>query len=138
MHPSELLDSVVELHSQLEVTPDVDPELLEQARNLDAQMHQMIKSNELKAEESLTQQLIDMEAQFSSDHPVLERLTREVIDRLAQMGIQLDPFRIKLLFNSTKNHEKLSFRCTHLYFYLNVPIYLLNPELIASVWTSAS
>jgi len=87
MHPSELLDSVVELHSQLEVTPDVDPELLEQARNLDAQMHQMIKSNELKAEESLTQQLIDMEAQFSSDHPVLERLTREVIDRLAQMGI---------------------------------------------------
>ncbi len=87
MHPSELLDSVVQLHSQLEVTPDVDPELLEQARNLDAQMHQMIKSNELKAEESLTQQLIDMEAQFSSDHPVLERLTREVIDRLAQMGI---------------------------------------------------
>ena len=87
MHPSELLDSVVELHSQLEVTPDGDPELLEQARNLDAQMHQMIKSNELKAEESLTQQLIDMEAQFSSDHPVLERLTREVIDRLAQMGI---------------------------------------------------
>ena len=87
MHPSELLDSVVDLHSQLEVTPDVDPELLEQARNLDAQMHQMIKSNELKAEESLTQQLIDMEAQFSSDHPVLERLTREVIDRLAQMGI---------------------------------------------------
>lgn len=87
MHPTELLDSVVELHSQLEMTPNVDPELLSQARLLDEKMHQMIKSNELKAEESLAEQLIDLEAQFSSEHPILERLTREVIDRLAQMGI---------------------------------------------------
>lgn len=83
----DLLDSVVELHTTLETTPDVDPAVLEQARELDAMMHQMIKSNELKAEETLTEQLIALEAQFAAEHPTLEKITREIIDRLSQMGI---------------------------------------------------
>ena len=87
MKSIELLDSVVELHSALETSDGVDPELLEQARELDSQMHQMIKSNELKAEETLTSRLLDLEAKFAMEHPTLEKLTREVIDRLAQMGI---------------------------------------------------
>ena len=66
---------------------DVDPALLEQARELDSQMHQMIKSNELKAEETLTSRLLDLEAKFATEHPTLEKLTREIIDRLSQMGI---------------------------------------------------
>ncbi|MBU2882909.1 DUF4404 family protein [Psychrosphaera sp. B3R10] len=87
MQSRQLLDSVVELHTALETMPNVDDALLEQARELDAQMHQMIKSNELKAEESLTEQLLAMETQFAVEHPTLERLTREIIDRLSQMGI---------------------------------------------------
>jgi len=87
MNTVKLLDSVVELHTALETAPDVDHELLERARDLDSQMHQMIKSNELKAEESITSQLIELEAKFAADHPVLEKLTREVIDRLSHMGI---------------------------------------------------
>jgi len=87
MNPTSLLDSVVELHTELETSDNVDPEVLQQARDLDSKMHQMIKSNELKAEESLTEQLLDLEAKFALDHPILEKLTREVIDRLAQMGI---------------------------------------------------
>ena len=87
MKSIQLLDSVVELHSALETAENVEPEILEQARALDHQMHQMIKSNELKAEESLTSQLLELEAKFAAEHPTLEKLTREVIDRLSQMGI---------------------------------------------------
>lgn len=87
MQSRQLLDSVVELHSQLETTPDVDPEILSQVRELDEQMHLMIKSNELKAEETLTEQLIALEAKFAVEHPTLEKMTREIIDRLSQMGI---------------------------------------------------
>lgn len=87
MRANELLDSVVKLHGELEVSDGVEPELLEQVRELDDEIHQMIKSNELRAEESFSQRLVELEAQFASEHPRLERLTREVIDRLAQMGI---------------------------------------------------
>lgn len=87
MQSRKLLDSVVELHTTLETTPNIDDSILEHARDLDSKMHQMMESNELKAEESITDQLLELEAQFAAEHPVLERLTREVIDRLSQMGI---------------------------------------------------
>lgn len=87
MKANQLLDSLVALHTELETTDNIDEQVLEEVRNLDEQMHQMIKSNELQAEESLSLKLLDLETQFASEHPVLEKLVREVIDRLSQMGI---------------------------------------------------
>lgn len=87
MNPTELLDSLVNLRTELELSEDIDPETLEQVRAIDANMHQLIQSNELRAEETITEQLIDLEARFSADHPLLEKLTRELIDALAKMGI---------------------------------------------------
>ena len=87
MNANELLDSLVNLRSELEVADNIDEETLTQVRNLDTNMHQLIKSNELGAEETLSEQLIVLEAQFSADHPILEKLTRELIDALAKMGI---------------------------------------------------
>ncbi len=87
MLPSDLVDSLAKLHAELETSKNVDPQLIEQVRELDRQMHEMIKSNELKAEETLQSQLLALEAKFAAEHPTLERITREVIDRLAMMGI---------------------------------------------------
>ena len=87
MNANELLDSLVNLRSELEVAENIDEETLSQVRKLDANMHQIINSNELRAEETISEQLLVLEAQFSVEHPVLEKLTRELIDALAKMGI---------------------------------------------------
>lgn len=87
MKSTNLLDSLVELHSELETADNVDPEVLAEVRELDSKMHDMIASNELQAEESLTERLLQLETNFAAEHPVLEKLTREIIERLAQMGI---------------------------------------------------
>jgi hypothetical protein len=35
----------------------------------------------------LSEKLMELETEFAADHPVLEKLVREIIERLAQMGI---------------------------------------------------
>lgn len=87
MNPTQLLDSLVNLRTELELSENIDPETLEQVRSIDANMHQLIKSNELRAEETISEQLIVLEAKFSAEHPLLEKLTRELIDALTKMGI---------------------------------------------------
>ncbi len=87
MNPTELLDSLVHLRTELELAENIDQETLEQVRAIDANMHQLIKSNELRAEETISEQLIVLEAKFSAEHPILEKLTRELIDALVKMGI---------------------------------------------------
>ena len=87
MLPTDLVESLTKLHAELETSKNVEPQVLEQVRELDRQVHEMIKSNELKAEETILSQLLALEAKFAAEHPTLERITREVIDRLAMMGI---------------------------------------------------
>jgi len=87
MNPTELLDSLVNLRTELELAENIDQDTLEQVRAIDANMHQLIKSNELGAEETISEQLIALEARFSAEHPILEKLTRELIETLAKMGI---------------------------------------------------
>ncbi|MUH73080.1 DUF4404 family protein [Psychrosphaera haliotis] len=87
MLPVELVDSLSKLHAELETSKDVDPQTLNQVRELDKQLHEMLKSNELKAEETMLSQLLALEAKFAAEHPTLERITRDVIDRLAMMGV---------------------------------------------------
>lgn len=87
MKATDLLDSLVELRTQLEMSDNIDESVLQQARELDVQMHQMIKSNELQAEESLSDKLIALEAEFSAEHPTLEAITRRMVEHLSQMGI---------------------------------------------------
>jgi hypothetical protein len=87
MRSKQIMDSLVELHGELETSENVDPQVLEEVRELDSKMHEMLKSNELNAEENLTERLLQLETQFAAEHPVLERITRELIDRLSQMGV---------------------------------------------------
>lgn len=87
MTANDLLDALVQLRSKLELAESVDEEVLQQVREIDSNMHQLLNSNELRAEETLVEQLLVLEAKFSSEHPVLEKITRELIDALAKMGI---------------------------------------------------
>lgn len=87
MLPSDLINSLAKLHAELETAKNVDPQIIEQVRELDRQVSELIKSDELQAEETINSQLLALEAKFASEHPTLERITREVIDRLAMMVI---------------------------------------------------
>lgn len=87
MKITELSLALANLRSELEVAENVDKELLEQARRLDIQLHNMVNDNEFEAEALLNEQLLGLEAEFASKHPVLEGLLRDVINKLAQMGI---------------------------------------------------
>lgn len=87
MIPNDLVDAIASLRCELELSSSVNDDVLKQARELDAQVHAMISSNELRAEESLNDQFLALEAEFAKEHPILENLTRDVINKLAQMGI---------------------------------------------------
>lgn len=87
MTPNDLLDSVNNLRTELELQNNVPAELIEQARRMDIKLHQMMESNELKAEEDIISELMTLETQFASEHPVIERIIRQLMDSLSQMGI---------------------------------------------------
>lgn len=85
--PLNLLDSLIELRSQVENSEHVTDETLQQLRDLDNQIHAMMQSNELNAETRLTDSLLDLETNFAAEHPKLEKIIREMVERLSQMGI---------------------------------------------------
>lgn len=87
MNPSTILESIIKLRSELETTKNIDPKVLEQIKAFQDDVQNKVSSNEYKAEESLYQQLLELETDFAVNHPVLERLTREIINRLSLMGI---------------------------------------------------
>jgi hypothetical protein len=87
MNANQLMESLVELRAELEISEDIDPKLLEQARGLEIEMHEMLNSNELIAEDSLSEELLALETQFAAEHPVIEKILRNIVNTLAQMGI---------------------------------------------------
>lgn len=87
MNPTNILESVIKLRSELEITKDIEPEVLDQLKLFHREIQTKISSNELRAEETLFEQLLEMETNFATNHPVLEKLTRDIIDRLSLMGI---------------------------------------------------
>jgi hypothetical protein len=87
MNANQLMESLVELRAELEISEDIDPKLLEQARRLEIEMHEMLNSNELKAEDRLSEELLALETQFAAEHPVIEKILRNIVNTLAQMGI---------------------------------------------------
>jgi len=87
MNTTTILESIMNLRSKLESSDNIEAEVLEQIKLLEDDIQLKISSNELKAEESIFEQLLELETSFASNHPVLEKLTREVIDKLSLMGI---------------------------------------------------
>lgn len=87
MNTTNILESVINLRSKLESSDNTDPEVLQQMKLLEDEIQLKIDSNELKAEESLFEQLLVLETNFAANHPTLEKLTREIIDKLSLMGV---------------------------------------------------
>jgi len=79
----ELLD---ELDRELSRSEELDEETLEAVRQLDRDIDEVIRSSEQKNSPVLDD-AIALEAQFAVNHPVAERLVRELIAVLGRMGV---------------------------------------------------
>ena len=88
MADKDLNELLNQLHDLLEQTDQVDPDTLEQVRDLDEEINRLLESG---AAESDFENVIDraraVETQFAVDHPIAERFLREIIDALAKVGI---------------------------------------------------
>jgi hypothetical protein len=87
MNTTNILESVINLRLKLESSDNIEPEVLQQMKLLEDEVQLKMDSNELKAEESLFEQLLQLETNFAANHPTLEKLTREIIDKLSLMGV---------------------------------------------------
>lgn len=65
---------------------DVDPATRDSMRLLDADILRFIESREAPAQ-TLVNQAKALEVKFAVEHPVAERILREIIEALARMGV---------------------------------------------------
>lgn len=65
---------------------EVDPDTLASTRALEADMRRFIDSKEAPAQ-TLVNQAKALEVKFAVEHPMAERILREIIEALARMGV---------------------------------------------------
>jgi len=75
-----------ELQLELARTGEVDEERLALIRKLEQDIDELIESSEQRNSPVLDD-AIALEARFAANHPIAEKLLREVIDSLARIGI---------------------------------------------------
>ncbi len=75
-----------QLQQELANTTTVDAETLAQVKQLDTDIDQWLEEAE-DVNSPIMEDAIALEARFAANHPVAERLIREVIDTLARIGI---------------------------------------------------
>lgn len=79
-------DLLAQLRGELQRAEDVDIE----ARQILQDLHSDVEKIE-EPDDSMIRSVVDrvneLESRFAGSHPVLERLTRELADALAKMGI---------------------------------------------------
>jgi len=75
-----------ELQLELARTGEVDEETLALIRKLEQDIDELIESSEQRNSPVLDD-AIALEARFAANHPIAEKLLREVIDSLARIGI---------------------------------------------------
>tara|TARA_A100000171_G_C2139515_1_gene153610 strand:- start:1215 stop:1472 length:258 start_codon:yes stop_codon:yes gene_type:complete len=73
------------LETELNRNESMDDETRALLTRLDNNIDQMLEDSEPNSPEM--EQLIDMEARFAANHPVAERIVRELIATLSRIGI---------------------------------------------------
>jgi hypothetical protein len=75
-----------ELQQELSETTQVDADTLALVKQLDSDIDQWLEAAE-DVNSPVMEDAIALEARFAANHPVAERLIREVIDTLGRIGI---------------------------------------------------
>jgi len=83
MSDERVRELLAELSKELHATPDFDPE----TRRLLAELDSELDAINGDGEESALDRAKELESRFAAEHPVAERIARELVDLLAKMGI---------------------------------------------------
>ena len=76
-----------ELHEAMDDVK-LDNETRELAKALDNDIHKLLEqSDEEGLMEQISDQARDIDARFAAEHPMAERVLREIVDMLGRMGI---------------------------------------------------
>lgn len=73
------------LETELDGSESMDDETRELLTRIDNNIDQILEDSEPNSPEM--EQLIDMEARFAANHPMAERIVRELIATLSRIGI---------------------------------------------------
>ncbi|RZL01964.1 MAG: DUF4404 family protein [Rubrivivax sp.] len=89
MDTNNLKTALAQLQRELESGGKLDPELLQQLKALDNDIHAALAANERQDDlvSSLNERTQEIDARFSAEHPYLSTTLRDVMDTLGKMGI---------------------------------------------------
>lgn len=87
MNSAQLLESLIELRHQLTENAEISEETRFELDILDKKIDDMVTSNELHFEQTLKDQILALEVEFSAEHPTLEKIMRDLVEKLSMMGI---------------------------------------------------
>ncbi|MEX2131876.1 MAG: DUF4404 family protein [Pseudohongiellaceae bacterium] len=76
-----------ELLSELEQTSTVDQETLALTRKLETDINELVDAEAQSAGNTVLDDAIALEASFAVNHPVAEKIIRELINNLSRIGI---------------------------------------------------
>lgn len=83
MATEKIREVLAELRKELERVEDVDTDVHQTLQEL----HRHVEALDQSAAESMLDQVKELESKFAANHPVLERIARELVDAIAKMGI---------------------------------------------------
>lgn len=86
MSQEKIKDLLQQLQQELSATTEADADTLALVRQLDSDIDQWLEAAE-DVNSPVMEDAIALEARFAANHPVAERLIREVIDTLGRIGI---------------------------------------------------
>lgn len=89
MDTNNLKAALAQLQRELESGGKLDPELLQQLKELDHDIHAVLAASEPQDDlvSSLNERTQAIDARFSAEHPYLSTTLRDVMDTLGKMGI---------------------------------------------------
>jgi hypothetical protein len=76
-------DLLAELNKELQSTGDIDAETRDLLAQLNEDLDELTNGDDVSAGDRAK----ELESRFAANHPVAERITREIADILAKMGI---------------------------------------------------
>lgn len=86
MKIKEIQDIFARLNRELENADDVDADAQEKMQDLNEQVS-LLQQPKRSDVDFLLDQAKELESRFAAEHPTLARITRELIDAVAKMGV---------------------------------------------------
>ena len=87
MSETRIKELIQELRSELEAADAADPEVVETARQLEANIQDLVNPEIDTSQNTIMDDAIALEASFAASHPVAERIIWELINTLSRIGI---------------------------------------------------